>query len=216
MAWPDEELQACCQDISWLCRRLSEANVRRREQNEYWVAHPYDPKRNQPVATGPTPEISIVGRPGQGANVDETKIAVPPLDAANASADEAVSLSGLSKQSFSTVAVSDIRDTRTTARPLTVYTPTEAGQRISASVPGLPKTAKDTSSFACPYCGTTLGVQEMKKRRSWKYVLGNLFLALRLYLSLLDSRLEFEDVSTESSLPFPAVSYIFHNACHTP
>jgi len=42
----------CCEyeDIVWLHQRLSKANTKRREQLEYWVKHPCDPTKCNPIA----------------------------------------------------------------------------------------------------------------------------------------------------------------------
>ncbi|UPK98937.1 hypothetical protein LCI18_009872 [Fusarium solani-melongenae] len=78
--------------------------------------------------------------------------------------------STMSKQSFSTAAISDVHDTKTNARPRTVYAPTNVGQDRSNAVPDLPKTRDGKKTFPCPYCGMTLESSEMQNRQSWKFV----------------------------------------------
>jgi hypothetical protein len=74
----------------------------------------------------------------------------------------------ISKQSFSTAAVSDIHDTKTNVRPRTVYAPTAICQGRSNSVPHPPKTEDGKFTFPCPYCGMTLESSEMQNRATWR------------------------------------------------
>lgn len=161
------EMVEDCENILWLCQRLSEANMRRREQIEYWNGHPYNPEKNQektadPVAHIPTPAPLVRG---QGAV--ETKNVAEQL-AVDLRPTQAMTVSGISKHSFSTVAISELHETQTYSRPHTVYTPTEAGQRKSTSVPNPPKVTEGSESFMCPYCGTKLDANDMRKRNLWK------------------------------------------------
>jgi hypothetical protein len=157
----------CVDDILWFCQRLAGANTRRREQFQYWTDHPYDPKEDSTNAARlASPNLAQV----HAKQVEEK------LESQNQASTFKPSIpnvpregpkSAVSKQSFSTAAVSDIHDTKTNVRPRTVYAPTAIGQGRSNSVPDPPKTEIGTT-FPCPYCGTTLESSEMQNRQSWK------------------------------------------------
>lgn len=129
-------------DILWFCRRLARANTRRREQLQYWTDYPYDLEQDSTNA----------------ASVEKPDMAQSPKGPR----------STMSKQSFSTAAVSDIHDTKTNIRPRTVYAPTAIGQARSNYVPKPPKLLNESATFSCPYCGMTLEYSEMQNRQSWK------------------------------------------------
>lgn len=130
------------EDVGWFCRRLAKANTRRREQLGYWEDHPYNLK---PTVTDDSLNETALKR----SDPNEKPMSV------------------LSKQSFSTVALSDVHDTRTNIRPRTVYAPTVIGQDRAISVPWIPKTRDDEMTFPCPYCGMTLESRGMT-RQLWK------------------------------------------------
>lgn len=161
-----------CEDILWLCQRLSEANSRRREQLAYWIRHPYDPEADRttedPLRDVAAKAPSRGGPQGDGHNESQLLMsyAKPPDTVIRPAA--APSLSIMSRQTFSTVAVSDVYDTKTNTRARTVYAPTAAGGFRSASVPAPPKVAEDNPSFTCPYCGTVLKSDDMRDRQTWK------------------------------------------------
>ena len=162
-------LELCdVQDISWLCQRLGTANTRRREQFQYWASHPYDSERNSPR------HVELPLR-----NVLETP--VEPVEEVRESRSQASTLkptgvvnmsSGpktiVSRQSFSTVAISAVQETNTIARARTVYAPTDIGKGRSNSVPNPPKPKDGSGTFPCPYCGATLDHGEMSNRQSWQ------------------------------------------------
>ena len=159
-----------CEGIAWLCRRFAEANMRRREQIEYSLGHPFDPKAHQPSTTTLMPEIAVKDLAKGGEDGDRIKSQASRPQLAPVPAKDVTSESQRSRQSFSTVAASDVYDTNTTARPRTIYTPTEAGNRTFTSVPNPPKPLDSSQepSFQCPYCGMLLNADEMKSRQLWK------------------------------------------------
>jgi hypothetical protein len=154
----------CIEDILWFCQRLAAANTRRREQFQYWTDHPYDPREEtMNAARLATPSLSQT----HAKQVEETQEPLNRASAFRTSIPREGPRSAVSKQSFSTAAVSDIHDTKTNVRPRTVYAPTVIGQGRSNSVPDPPKIESGTT-FSCPYCGTTLESSEMQNRQSWK------------------------------------------------
>jgi hypothetical protein len=154
------------EDIPWFCQRLARANTRRREQLQYWTDHPYDPKQDATnTARLATPDLAQV--PTERGK-QESRSQVSTLKPPNPSLQREGPGSAVSKQSFSTAAVSDIHDTKTNVWPRTVYAPTSIGQGRSNSVPDPPKTANENATIPCPYCGMTLESSEMHNRQSWK------------------------------------------------
>ncbi|KAI2618440.1 hypothetical protein GGR54DRAFT_605477 [Hypoxylon sp. NC1633] len=148
------------EDIMWFCQRLARANTRRREQLRYWVDHPYDYKQDT---------VAQVQKHEYRSEVSKFKLLNP----------NAPSKSILSRQSFSTAAVSDVHDTKTNVRPRTTYAPTAIGQGRFNSVPDPPKPENGKTTFSCPYCGMTLESSEMRNRQSWKR---HIFRDLRPYV----------------------------------
>lgn len=154
-------------DVSWLCQRLADANVRRREQLHYWASHPYTPALDdkdvlsQTAALGEPPTSELSSRK------DETKSDVSTLKPPTSRPSTQIrSRSAVSQQTFTTAAVSDIHDEATDGRPRTVYTPTIASKRGFNRVPNAPKAVEGAAS--CPYCGMTLGAGEVWNRQRWK------------------------------------------------
>lgn len=155
------------EDILWFCQRLAAANTRRREQFQYWNDHPYDPKQDTTnAARFATPSLAQFHvKKAEEEHEPQNRASTFESPIPNASREGPRST--VSKQSFSTAAVSDIHDTKTNVRPRTVYAATAIGQDRSNSVPDPPKTENGTT-FSCPYCGTTLESSEMENRQSWK------------------------------------------------
>lgn len=154
----------CVKDILWFCQRLARANTRRRDQLRYWTDHPYDPKQDPNNVTQPvTPNLAGFNR-----KQVESQSQASTLKPQDSNLPRKGPKSAVSKQSFSTVAVSDSHDTKTNVRPRTVYAPTAMGQGRSNSVPDPPKTENGKTTFQCPYCGTTVESNEMQNRQSWK------------------------------------------------
>ncbi|KAI0548223.1 hypothetical protein F4679DRAFT_551675 [Xylaria curta] len=147
------------QDIRWLCQRLAKANTKRREQLQYWNTHPYDPNQ---VVTSTNSVANLDIALGKDSKIQVST--VKPLDP-DVSYERPESI--LSKQSFSTVALSDVYDTRTNVRPRTIYTPTTIGRDHRVSIPGPPKMKDGETQFPCPYCGMKLEATDMT-RQLWK------------------------------------------------
>ncbi|KAH0560048.1 hypothetical protein GP486_003435, partial [Trichoglossum hirsutum] len=152
-------------DTPWFCQRLARANTRRREQLQYWNDHPYDPKQGATNVARPT--APGLARASAKRERQEPRSQASTLKQPDSNTLREGPTSTVSKQSFSTAAVSDIHDTKTNVRPRTVYAPTAVGLGQSNSVPDPPKLADENATFPCPYCGTTLESSEMQNRQSW-------------------------------------------------
>ncbi|KAK5653697.1 hypothetical protein OQA88_8728 [Cercophora sp. LCS_1] len=168
----DNELKSTVldyEDIIWLCQRFSEANMRRREQIEYWSGHPYNSGMGHANIVDPVTKIFEAPPPlVQESDVTEVEDAGHgEAPVVHSQPTQAITISGASKQGFSTFAISELHETKTSARPRTVYTPTEVGKRRSTTVPPPPKVSEDNDVFTCPYCGTMLDADLMRDRRSW-------------------------------------------------
>ncbi|KAK2877137.1 hypothetical protein FQN49_001381 [Arthroderma sp. PD_2] len=163
------------EDILWFCHRLARANARRREQLRYWVDHPYSSRQDTANAFNPGLEQLPVGRRPVQASESQASTLKPP----NSDLPSKEPKTGISMQSFSTAAISDIHDTNTNVRPLTVYSPTVVGSKRSNYIPSLPKAASENKTFLCPYCGATLESSKMKNEQSW---MRHLFRDLRPYV----------------------------------
>ncbi|KAF5122309.1 hypothetical protein E5D57_012786 [Metarhizium anisopliae] len=155
-------------DILWLCRRLARANTRRREQLQYWADHPYDCNKDKHNFTGEEIENREQIPTKLAAEGKESRSQASTLKPPSANVQSEGPNSIVSKQGFSTAAVSDVYDTRTNIRARTVYTPTAVGQSRSNSVPNPPNTKNGVTTFPCPYCGMILESGEMENRQSWK------------------------------------------------
>ncbi|KAK5656740.1 hypothetical protein OQA88_4288 [Cercophora sp. LCS_1] len=148
-------------EVDWFILRLARANTRRREQLRYWVDHPYAP------GDTPEPTETLVKGGAKHPDIRSTERPVPPTTKPTdlVSTSEGTKTT-VSKQSFSTAAISAVHDTKTNTRPRTVYEPTAIGHRISNSVPNPP--ASTGSTFKCPYCAMTLESDLASDRQSWK------------------------------------------------
>ncbi|KAI8632051.1 hypothetical protein F5Y19DRAFT_422956 [Xylariaceae sp. FL1651] len=164
--------------IQWFCQRLARANTRRREQLQYWKRHPYGPKQivtNANVMRDLNITQGIVPLKRQEEDLRSQASTLKPLDP-HVSHEGPKSV--LSKQSFSTVALSDVHDTMTNTRPRTTYAPTAVGQDRAISVPEPPRTKYTEITFPCPYCGTILS-SESTTKQLWKR---HVFRDLRPYI----------------------------------
>ncbi|KAJ4195585.1 hypothetical protein NW755_001746 [Fusarium falciforme] len=167
---PAEERHSLATDevgnILWYCQRLARANTRRREQLRYWADHPYVSTQDKDTSSQTLPVL--VKPPVKASEIkEELGSQASTLKLPSVKFPPAGPTSTVSKQSFSTAAASDVHDTKTNARPRTVYAPTNVGQGRSNAVPGPPKT-DGKATFPCPYCGITLDSSEMQRRQSWK------------------------------------------------
>ncbi|KAE9372483.1 hypothetical protein N431DRAFT_466728 [Stipitochalara longipes BDJ] len=142
-----------------LCKRLATANVRRREQLDFWQIHPAQP------STVKLPDEPIRPKP----------VAIPDSIPAGQLIKKTVSKSEMSKpshgtkQSFSTVAKSDLNDSATfSGRPRTEYASSSKGGKFVLRIPPLPKVQEESPTLKCPYCSTTLDAKSMSQRELWK------------------------------------------------
>ncbi|KAJ3471850.1 hypothetical protein MRS44_001949 [Fusarium solani] len=164
-------------DILWYCQRLARANTRRREQLQHWADHPYVSTQDKATSSQTLPVL--VKPPVKASEIkEELGSQASTLKPPSFKFPPAGPTSTVSKQSFSTAAVSDVHDTKTNARPRTVYAPTNVGQGRSNAIPDPPKT-DGKATFPCPYCGITLDSSEMQRRQSWKR---HVFRDLRPYI----------------------------------
>lgn len=159
------------EDILWLCQRLADAGVRRREQLRYWVRKPY----SRSSKANALPNIPIMPKKSLSRRGDKTDSARSEATTLKPSTKSAPSTMGdntvttISKESFSTAAVSDIHTAATEDnRPRTVYAPSLAGGRATNSVPKAPIVAKGSDSVPCPYCGQLLKSEDVNNRQRWK------------------------------------------------
>ena len=148
------------EDIPWFCQRLAQANTRRREQLWYWADHPHNGQDESTAARFET--LNLLEKKSKHESQSQVSTA--------RRADSKKTKTVTSKQSFSTVAVSDVHETKTNIRPRTVYAPTAVGQGRSSSVPHPPKASKEDTTFPCPYCGMMLQSSEMMQPQAWKSV----------------------------------------------
>lgn len=148
------------QMIDYLCQRLATANVKRREQLYYWQARPAQPSTiNLPnEATDINPVATTSSRiPTQ----QPVKKAGPRSEVSKPSHE--------TKQSFSTVAKSDLNDSATfSGRPRTEYVSSAKGGKYVLRVPSVPKVRDESPTFKCPYCSISLDGKSMLRRELWK------------------------------------------------
>lgn len=115
------------EDILWFCQRLAVANTRRREQFQYWIDHPYDPRQDTTNAARIATLNLAQFRVKQIEEKQEQQNRAPNFQPSIPNVPRGGPRSAVSKQSFSTAAFSDIHDTKTNVRPRTVYAPTAIG-----------------------------------------------------------------------------------------
>ncbi|KAK3293389.1 uncharacterized protein B0H64DRAFT_211682 [Chaetomium fimeti] len=178
------------EDILWFCQRLARANTRRREQLQYWAAHPYDASKD--LAQAPVEQVR---------EAQESRSQTSTLKPPDPNLPRPGPRSAVSKQSFSTAPVSLIHDTKTNVRPRTVYSPTAVGKSRSNSVPDPPKASNDSGTFPCPYCGMPLEYKEMENRQTWQR---HVFHDLRPYVCT------FEDCQNAGKLYVSRHDWMYH------
>jgi len=167
--WVNEQKGHCVTDdqenvpldmTHYLCKRIAASNVRRREQLAFWQSHPAERStiilpNEQPVQ----PKAVIV--PG-------LKPAVPLPKEATLRSETSRPTQG-TKESFSTVAKSDLNDAATfSGRPRTEYVASTKGGNYVLRVPDVPKVPEGSPTFKCPYCCTMLDAKSMLQREIWK------------------------------------------------
>ncbi|KFY43827.1 hypothetical protein V494_01791 [Pseudogymnoascus sp. VKM F-4513 (FW-928)] len=147
------------QKMAYLWKRLAAANVKRRDQLEFWQEHPDYPSKiklpgepiYKPVATTSYPILTQQRFKKDG---QRSQISKPSQG---------------TKMSFSTVAKSDLNDNATfSGRPLTEYVPSTKGGKYVLRVPPVPKTIGESSTLICPYCSIILDRNSMLQRQLWK------------------------------------------------
>jgi hypothetical protein len=152
-----------------LCHRLAKANTRRRQQLKYWIHHPdrSDVVRSRGLNSDVIPEPRrALGNIKSAANKSEmSTIKAKEQETVMGSQDPR---STASKQSFSTVAASDVFDKETKTRTRTIYAQSTVGNKPSNRVPEVPKATKTCPTFRCPYCNLMLESKVMAERVSWK------------------------------------------------
>ncbi|KAJ8127030.1 hypothetical protein O1611_g6607 [Lasiodiplodia mahajangana] len=179
----DAALYQEIEEVRWFCQRLGRANTRRREQLRYWKSHPYTSK--QPITiTGLIKEPSITRGNRDIVPLEDQKedsrsqvSTLKPPDPLTLNGGQKP-MSVFSKLSFSTVALSDVHDTKTNIRPRTIYAPTAMGPDRAISIPAPPKIRDEETTFPCPYCGMGLEFRDMR-RDLWKR---HVFRDLRPYI----------------------------------
>ncbi|OBT50955.1 hypothetical protein VE04_08904, partial [Pseudogymnoascus sp. 24MN13] len=144
---------------NYICERLATANVKRREQLDFWQTHPAQPSAiklpNEQIDPKPiaTPDIIPPAK--------LPKKVVPRPEIATSSHG--------TKQSFSTVAKSDLNDCATfSGRPRTEYVSSTKGGKYVFQVPPVPIVMDESPTLKCPYCCTTLVAKSMLHRELWK------------------------------------------------
>lgn len=158
-------------EMEILCRRLAESNTRRREQFQYWTRFPDRPdvvqSRNITNSSETDPIFAQARAEAKSVATKSQTSTVKPAEQETAM-NSRTSKSMTSRQSFSTVAMSDVFNNQTNAAPQTIYAQSPNGNRSSNRVPDVPTAAKMGPTFKCPYCNLTLDSQVMVDRLSWK------------------------------------------------
>jgi hypothetical protein len=126
-------------DIAFFCRRLTGANIFRREQFEHWIDCPDVPESRE-------------GSSDTGARTDQLKIQT----------------SSTLRPSVSTVAKSALggdgnEDQWHTHNAISVTAKSDATR-----VPDVPRRSETDPSFECPFCHIILDSQAMQEREVWK------------------------------------------------
>ena len=155
-----------------LSRRLAKANTKRREQLDYWKRHP----DVLPTSSGQIEHQKSSAETGLrllSANVEsesqQFEAPAAKLKQEDAIIEIRAPRSSATKQSFSTMAASDIYDSQTKVGPArTIYAESTVGNKRSNRVPSIPKSAKENPYFECPYCHTLLDSEKMSSRLNWK------------------------------------------------
>ncbi|CAK7219862.1 hypothetical protein SEUCBS140593_004036 [Sporothrix eucalyptigena] len=155
------------QDMAWFCQRLAQANTRRREQLKYWKRRPYETiSMTNMVLPASKPEYEDrSGKPDMQKQKPTTTLNYRSSTTRQTISTATQTIS--TARSFSTVAFSDVHNTKTVERARTTYAPTAAGQDHVNTIPDPPNTG-GAATFFCPYCGMELDKDEMQNRQAWK------------------------------------------------
>jgi hypothetical protein len=149
----------------FLTERLAVANTKRREQLMYWSRHPDIPP--------PAPDLAVAdlksAAPAGEAPVVVTAAPQRDPQAIPEDTKSIVAKTVMTKQTFTTVARTDVLDAQTESGPQrTIYAETTVGNMHSNRVPALPKAAELNLTFECPYCRITIRSGAVKSRQNWK------------------------------------------------
>jgi hypothetical protein len=139
----------------YIYTRLTAVNVRYREQLDFWQTHPVQPSTiklpNEPIR--PKPAIALDSNPiGYLLKqvVTRSEISKPSYS---------------TKQSFLTVAKSDLNDSATfSGRPQTEYISSIKGGKYVLRVPPVPRILDESPTLKCPYCSTILDTKLILQR----------------------------------------------------
>ena len=156
---------------AYLVHRLGLANTRRRQQMKYWEKHPDRAESDQLQATLPhqgLPQIRIESRSEALIGATAHPRALAPTGIIKPSQSLGIP-SQTTKQSFSTVAPSASNDNEGFSdRSRTAYEPSMLIGIRSLRVPDISKVSGGASSFACPFCFSSLNLRRMRNRSLWK------------------------------------------------
>ena len=153
-----------------LIHRLAMANTRRRQQLKYWDKNHQNESEDVSSAFLPRakPLKTRVGMSNSNAAPHDNLFPVGAANTKNTSQSIGM-LSKYTKESFSTVAQSALKDNETfSGRPRTIYETSMNGKVHSLRVPDLPKVPFGRKTFDCPFCHVKLEAQMMRQRNLWK------------------------------------------------
>jgi hypothetical protein len=150
---------------NYICIRLAAANLRRREQLRYWQDHP-----DRASNFKPQPILLFDTSPKSLDNLLVDSDSRPDEDAVITEPEHRGSkASKTTRQSFSTVAQSDLNDAVTfSGRPRTEYVASIHRGESILRVPDVPKVPPELPKFECPYCFVSLETKAMSQRDVWK------------------------------------------------
>ena len=159
-----------CGASETLVCRLGIANTRRREQLRFWKEHGPGDSKEVSAIVSKTPSLETSALTKDGARQYHGDAGSKTVSALTESKGPT---SRVTKQSFSTVALSALNENETSSnRPKTVYEPSMQGSGRSLRVPDPPRVPfgrhSSNYSFQCPYCLQTLNAQTMRQRQAWK------------------------------------------------
>jgi hypothetical protein len=148
----------------FLAKRLAVANIKRREQLMYWSRHPDAP----PIV----PNLALADLRSAAPAAEALVVTAPPQQGPQVNPEDTKSVVAktvMTKQTFSIVARTDVLDAQTESGPQrTIYAETTVGNMRSNHVPALPKAAKLSPTFECPYCRIKIRSSAVKSRQNWK------------------------------------------------
>ncbi|PVI03053.1 hypothetical protein DM02DRAFT_558808, partial [Periconia macrospinosa] len=144
--------------------------MRRREQLTYWSKHPDQAPTTAPISK-PTVTVQNVNTyvAEKTDNMPELRIEEFTPSELPPDRESQGPRSTMTRNTFSTVVVSDVFGPRTVAGPArTIYAESTVGNKRSNRVPDVPSSAFKHEVFECPYCHLTLTSRTMQNRLEWK------------------------------------------------